>query len=69
MKKSNMSQNLQKINILTYGIYIIEQQEQQTYVKIQIRYIMFFLIKYDWMVVTKLQMTHLHSGKSGYKVG
>lgn len=58
MKKSNMSQNLQKINSLTYGIYIIEQQEQQTYVKIQIRYIMFFLIKYDWMVVTKLQMTH-----------
>lgn len=58
MKKSNMSQNLQKINILTYGIYIIEQQEQQTYVKIQIRYIMFFLIKYDWMAVTKLQMTH-----------
>lgn len=53
-----MSQNLQKINILTYGIYIIEQQEQQTYVKIQIRYIMFFLLKYDWMVVTKLQMTH-----------
>lgn len=52
MKKSNMSQNLQKINILTYGIYIIEQQEQQTYVKIQIRYILFFLIKYDWVIVT-----------------